>query len=189
MKLRKLTTAASVLLVLLAASCSKAPNEKNSSGPKAGEAGPPEAAIRDFLQAKDLKGATISTLEIDPRRSSQSETFEIQFKAESIAQEDLVSAADPRPILKRYGIPSWQSVKERPDLYEVTNPKGTKYVNYGSLLAEWQIDRWKFTTTSFEGSRPMGKPVSELKGNSLVIGTPEVEEFFEKVSRAQPPEK
>jgi hypothetical protein len=183
MKLRKLTTAASVLIVLLAASCSKVPvaghpKEKQSAK------GPSKESVQAFLEEMVPEGLSIKRLEIDAKPAAKAGSFEVDFKAVSVAQEDFLQPAEPPESLdgKRR---NWDDIADLPNFYEVQTAKGTEFTNYGKLFAEWQIDRWNYVPESFDGNVPQGQQASTLEKNGLIVGSPEAKAYFDKLAKEE----
>jgi hypothetical protein len=180
MKLRKLATAASVLvLVLLAASCSKAPQEDRPKEKRSAK-GPPKESVQAFLDEMASEGLSIKTVEIDAKPAKQG-TFEVTFKAVSVTEEDFLQPAAP-PELQDGKRRDWE---ELASFYKVQTAKGTEFTTYGKLLAEWQIDRWNYVPSDLDGKVPQGQRASSLGENALVLGSPEAKAYVEKLAKEE----
>jgi hypothetical protein len=178
MKLCKLTTAASVLFMILAASCKQ-------SSPASKKGGPPESAVREYLQTHELSGLTIEKLEIDSKPGATAGTFVVQFKSEASTPEDLVLPVASMDVFDQRRI-RWDNLKDVPQFYEIAVAKETKYANSGRLDAEWHISDWAFSLSSLEGKRPIGQRVSTLAGSIyLVVDSPEAVAYFERLGKAK----
>lgn len=175
MKLSSYTTAASFALLILAASCSKAPRASEPNNPAQG---PPESAVRQYLIENQPPGLAIQSLDSDAKEDPAGDAWQVDFKLVCVTAEDFVERTTSAAAFESQNLEIDYSDQQMPTFYKISTPKGSDFIYHGKLVADHRIDKWSFQTKAVEGDRPAGNPVSEIPGKFLVLGSPEAEQYF-----------
>jgi hypothetical protein len=183
MKLPNLPTAVGFTVVILAASCSKAPDPSGNS--KESE-GLPTDAVRDYVEENLPEVTKITSLEIESNPVPSTNGFEVDYKLTFETTEDLLATASRGDVFAAQSLDSPSDYKSIPGFYEVVTAEGTPFTGHGKLTAEWQVDSWNFGNWSFDGDRPRGTPVRSIaKEDYVILGTDNAQEYFDNLREKQ----